>query len=183
MNRVKVLWQNFLGAPGYSNHYVGSNVLAQTAIRTFYDALKGMIPNGITIQVPSSGDQINEATGAITGVWSGAVQTGITGNNVAVYSGPTGACINWRTGNLINGRRPMGRTFIVPLASTAFEVNGTLSATTLANLQSAADTLIASLAGELKIWHRPNAQGPGANVTVLTAQIPDMGAILRSRRS
>jgi hypothetical protein len=182
MNRVRVLWQNWPGAPGYTNHYVGSAVLAQSAIRTFYDALKANIPTGLTIQVPSTGDQVNEATGAITGVWSGAVQAVVTGTAVGVYAGPVGACVNWRTGNIINGRRPMGRTFIVPLSQASFETNGTLSAAALALIQAAATQLITDLAGELKVWHRPNTAGPGANVTVLTAQVPDMGAVLRSRR-
>lgn len=182
MNRVRVLWQNWPGSPGYTNHYVGSNVLAQTALRTFYDGIKALIPSGLTIQVPSTGDQVNEATGQITGVWTGAVQTVVTGTAVSVYAGASGACINWRTGNVINGRRPMGRTFLVPLASGAFENNGTLATTTLATLNAVSTQLITDLAGELKVWHRPNAAGPGANVTVLTAQVPDLAAVLRSRR-
>lgn len=182
MNRVRVLWQNWPGAPGYTNHYVGSAVTAQTAIRTFYDALKANIPTGLSIQVPSSGDQIAEATGDITGVWSGAAQAAVVGTSVGVYAGPTGACVNWRTAQIINGRRPMGRTFIVPLSNASFETNGTLAAAALALIQAAANQLIIDLAGELKVWHRPNAAGPGANVTVLTAQVPDMAAVLRSRR-
>jgi hypothetical protein len=76
----------------------------------------------------------------------------------------------------------MGRTFLVPLASGAFENNGTLATTTLATLNAAATQLITDLAGELKVWHRPNAAGPGSNVTVLTAQVPDMAAVMKSRR-
>lgn len=182
MNRVRVLWQNWPGAPGYTNHYVGSNVLAQTAIRTFYDAIKSYVPNGLTIQVPSTGDQVNEATGAITGVWSGAAQAVVTGGGNVAYANAVGACVNWRTGLIIDGRRPMGRTFLVPLTSQAFETNGTLGSVALTTIGTAATQLIADLAGELKVWHRPNAAGPGSNVTVLTAQVPDMGAVLRSRR-
>ena len=183
MNRVRVLWQNWPGAPGYTNHYVGSAVLAQTALRTFYDAVKALVPTGLTMQVPSSGDQVNEATGAITGVWTGAAQAVVTGTSVSVYAGASGACVNWRTAQIIDGRRPMGRTFLVPLGSGAFETNGTLSATTLATIGAAATQLITDLSGELKVWHRPNSKGPGSNVTVLTAQVPDLAAVMRSRRT
>lgn len=182
MNRVRVLWQNWPGAPGYSNHYVGSNVLAQTAIRTFYDAIKALVPTGLTIQVPNSGDQINEATGQITGVWTGAAQSVVTGTAVANYAGGAGAIVNWRTSGLIDGRRPMGRTFLVPLAVTAFDSQGSLSASTISIVQGAATQMITDLAGELKIWHRPNAVGAGSNVTVISAQVPDLAAVLRTRR-
>lgn len=183
MNRVRVLWQNFPGAPGYSNHYVGSAVLAQTAIRSFYDAVKAFLPNNMTIQVPSTGDQINEADGKITGAWSGAAQSVVTCTGVGNYAGPAGLAINWRTALVIDGRRPMGRTFLVPIVGSSTETNGTIATATLATVQTAADTLISALAGELKCWHRPNAKGPGANVTVITAQIPDQVAVLRTRRT
>jgi hypothetical protein len=112
MNKVRVLWQNFPGAPGYSNHYVGSAVLAQTALRTFYDAIKAFLPTGMTIQIPNTGDQIQEADGSITGAWSGPAQAQVVCTGVGNYAGPAGACVNWRTANVINGRRPMGRTFL-----------------------------------------------------------------------
>lgn len=183
MNRVKVLWQNFSGAPGYSNHYVGSTTTAQTAIRAFYNALASYIPTGTTIQVPNTGDQVNEATGQITGAWTGTPQSQVTCSGAGNYSGPCGAIVNWRTAEVINGRRPMGRTFIVPLVVGSYDSNGSLSAGTISAIQTAADTLISSLAGELKVWSRPKPTIAGANVTVVSAQVPDMAAILKSRRT
>ena len=183
MNRVRVLWQNWPGAPGYTNHYVGSAVLAQTAIRTFYDAIKTFLPTGLTVQVPSSGDQVNEATGDITGVWTGAAQAVVSGLGAGGYAGPAGLCVNWRTSALIRGRRPMGRTFIVPIVGSLFETNGTLTSGTVATAQAAASQLITDLAGELKIWSRPTPTIAGANVTVISAQVPDMAAVLRTRRT
>lgn len=183
MNRVRVLWQNFPGSPGYSNHYVGSNVLAQTAIRAFYASLVTLLPNNLTITVPNSGDQVSEATGEITGVWTGAAQTVVTATGAGNYPGPTGAIVNWRTSNVINGRRPMGRTFLVPMASVAYDAVGTLATAAQTTIQNAANQLITDLAGELKIWHRPTDTQAGANVTVTSANVPDMAAVLRSRRT
>jgi hypothetical protein len=138
MNRVRVLWQNFNGAPGYSNHYVGSLVTAQTAIRTFYNALVSILPTAMTIQVPNSGDQVQEATGQIIGAWSGTAQTVVTGTGTASYSGASGAIVNWRTSAVINGRRPMGRTFIVPLASSQYDAQGSLVSSAVNQIQTAA---------------------------------------------
>lgn len=183
LNRVRVLWQNFPGSPGYTNHYVGSLVTAQTAIRTFYQSLNTLFPTGLTIQVPSSGDQINESTGQITGTWSGAAQAVVTSVGSGNYSGASGACINWRTSILIEGRRPMGRTFLVPLTLASFDSGGTLSTPTLGQIGTAATQLITDLAGELKIFCRPRPTIAGVGATVISAQVPDMAAVLRSRRT
>jgi len=182
MNRVRVLWQNFPGAPGYSNHYVGSNVLAQSALRTFYDSIKAFLPSGLTIQVPNSGDQVAEGTGLITGAWTGASQAIITATGTGTYPGSAGACVNWRTSGLVRGRRPMGRTFLVPLVGTAFETNGSIATAALAAIGTAASQLITDLAGELKVWSRPTDTTAGSNVTVTSANVPDLAVVLRSRR-
>jgi len=182
LNRVRVLWQNFPGAPGYSNHYVGSAVTAQTELRTFYDALKGFLPSGLTIQVPSSGDQIEEATGQITGVWSGAAQTIITANGTGTYPGSAGACVNWRSDAIVAGRRPMGRTFLVPLVGGSFETNGTIATATIAAIVAAGTTLITNLGDQLKIWNRPTPTRAGGQSRVISAQVPDLAVVLRSRR-
>lgn len=183
LNRVRVLWQNFPGSPGYTNHYVGSLVTAQTAIRTFYQSVNTLFPAGLTIQVPSSGDQINEATGQIVGAWTGAAQAVVTSVGSGNYSGATGACINWRTALLVAGRRPMGRTFLVPLTVASYDTGGTLSTPTLTQIQGAATQLITDLAGELKIFSRPRPTIAGVGATVVSAQVPDMAAVLRSRRT
>jgi hypothetical protein len=182
MNRVRVAWQNFPGAPGVSTFYVGSNVLAQSEIRAFFDALKAFLPNNMTIQVPNTGDQVDESTGHIIGAWTGAAQAIITCTGTGNYPGSAGACINWRTSLVLNGRRPMGRTFLVPLVTGSFETNGSIAAATITAMQTAANTLITNLAGELKIWSRPRPTIAGANVTVTSANVPDLAVVLRSRR-
>jgi len=182
MNRVKVLWQNFPGAPGYSNFYVGTSVVNQTEIRAFWNALITYIPTGTTITVPSSGDVVDESTGTITGAWSGTANTVVTCTGTGTYAGSAGACINWRTSLLIAGRRPIGRTFVVPLVSGSMDSGGTIATATLTGMGTAANTLITNLAGELKVWSRPRPALAGANVTVTSYNIPDMAAVLRTRR-
>jgi hypothetical protein len=183
MNRVRCLWQNWPGAPGYTNFYVGTAIVNQTEIRAFFNSLISILPTGLTIQVPSTGDIVDESTGLITGAWSGAANALVTATGAGTYPGSAGACINWRTSLLIAGRRPIGRTFLVPMVGGGFEANGSISAGTLTTIGNAANTLITNLAGELKVWSRPRPTIAGANVTVTSMNVPDLAVVLRSRRT
>jgi len=184
MNRVRCLWTNFPGAPGYSNFYVGTTITDHTPIRTFFNALSTYLPGGLTITVPTSGDQISEATGAITGAYAATVTGGtvVAPGNVGVYAGMAGAQIQWQTSAIVAGRRPLGKTFIVPGYTTMFDTNGSLSAAFITAAQAAATTLIAALSGEMKVWSRPRPALAGANVTVTSARVPDLAIALRTRR-
>lgn len=186
MNRVRCVWSNWPGAPGYSNFYVGTTITDHTPIRTFFNALSTLLPAAVTITVPTSGDQISEATGLITGAYSATVTGGPasgSAGNSGVYAGMAGAQIQWQTSAIISGRRPLGKTFIVPAYSTAFDANGSLSTSAITTLQNAATALIAALSGELKVWSRPRPTLAGANVTVTSARVPDLAIALRSRRT
>lgn len=183
LNRVRVLWQNFPGAPGYSNHYVSSAVASQSEIRAFYDAVKGFMPSGMTIQVPSNGDQIEEATGQITGAWSGTAQGIVTCTGTGNYPGSAGACVNWKSNAVVHGRRPMGRTYLVPLTTGSFETNGSIAAATLTAITTAANLLITNLVDGLKVWNRPTPTRAGGQATVISASVPDLAVVLRSRRA
>lgn len=186
MNRVRCVWSNWPGAPGYSNFYVGTTITDHTPIRTFWNSVSSYLPLGVTITIPTSGDQVSEATGLITGAYSatvtGGVVTGSAGNSGA-YPGMAGAQIQWQTSAIIAGRRPLGKTFIVPLIGTSFDTNGSLASGTVTGLQAAATALIAALSGELKVWSRPRPSIAGANVTVTSSRVPDLAVALRSRRT
>jgi len=186
MNRVRVVWSNWPGAPGYSNFYVGTTITDHTPIRTFFDAIKAYVPAAVTWTVPTSGDQISEATGLITGAYSATVTGGaVTGaiGNTGAYPGNAGAQIQWQTSAIIAGRRPLGKTFLVPGYSAMFDSNGSLATAAQAAILAAGTALIAAFSGELKVWSRPRPSLAGANVTVTSARVPDLAISLRSRRT
>lgn len=186
MNRVRCVWSNWPGAPGYSNFYVGTTITDHTPIRTFFNVVKDYLPAAVTITVPTSGDQIAEATGLITGTYSATVTGGAVNGaagNSGSYPGMAGAQVQWQTSAIIAGRRPLGKTFLVPLIGSAFDTNGSLSSAALTALQNGATALIAALSGEMKVWSRPRPTIAGANVTVTAARIPDLAIALRSRRT
>jgi len=186
MMRFNVAWQNWPGAPGVSTFYAeqGADVSTITdALRAFYLALITYVPTGLTIQVPSSGDIISDASGAITGAWSdGTPVTVVTATGAGTYAGNAGAVVHWLTSGVVNGRRVRGRTFIVPLVSSSYDANGSLSAATITALTNAATTLVAAIGTNMLVWHRPKTPAIGSSFDVTSYRVPDLAVSLRSRR-
>lgn len=191
IQRVRVLMQNWPGAPGYINLYETSAVVDHTPIRTFFNSLITLFPTGLTITIPGSGDIINEGTGAIVGAWTVAAPAVVTGSGVSAYAGGAGAVVDWLTSGVVAGRRPMGRTFLVPLVSAAMDTQGSLTSTTISTILTAAQAMIAAMGPTFLVWSRPFPGGPGNDPPsrlgtvnpVTSARVPDLAAVLRSRRT
>ena len=154
----------------------------RATLLSFITELGPILPDTVTLTHEPSGDVINPATGVLESVWSeaggNAVVTGSGGNLAAAG---VGGCITWLTAGIENGHRVRGRTFIVPLATGAYDANGTLAPTAHGRLQSAA--LILVTAG-LVIWHRPTTPGglDGSEHPVVNSSVRDRVAYLSSRR-
>lgn len=185
VNRVRVVWSNFPGAPGYTNLYTGTSITDYTPIRTFFAAFSTSLPASVSITVPTSGDQISESTGAITGSWTATVTGGaVSGSagNSGAYSGSSGMQVQWLSTLIARGRRVQGKTFIVPGYSSIYDSNGSIATATLSAAQTAANALITALAGGLYVWSRPAPGYTGQIAAVTTARVPDIAVTLRSRR-
>lgn len=199
--RVNVSWQNWPGAPGLSQFYTLNTSMQSNvdAIRAFYNTLSTLLPSGLTITVPGSGDVVDSITGTITSAWSVTTPPAVvTASGSGTYAGNAGAVIHWLTDNVSNGRRIRGRTFIVPLISTQYESNGSLSATCLSSLGTAATTLRSALGSNQRVWSRPVTghtkydpktgvatvvpSTTGSANAVTGQRIPDLAVSLRSRR-
>lgn len=188
--RVTARWEGFTGAPGYSNFYFygeGGNDMHQAhrvLVREFFDEIASFIPDGVRVQIESEGAVIDEATGQLTGYLSGTEPIfGVNGTSTGTYSAASGAVVNWITNAVANGRRVRGRTFIVPVGSSGLQADGTLSTAFLTALREAADDLIGAGSNSgLMVWSRPRAGQAGSAAIVTSAQVPDMTAVLRSRR-
>lgn len=189
INRIVIPWSGVNGFPGVCVFYSPSaSTTAVTNIGALFASVKPLLPNGLTISIPGTGDQINDATGALVGVWT------MSGSTTQVGSGGTGAwaagCgarIKWLTGGIVNGRRVRGATFIAPLMAAQYDTNGTLLNTAVTTMSNAASTLAAT--GDTLIWSRPFAGAPGnparsgSSYTVLSGFCPDQVTSLRSRRT
>ena len=110
LNRVNVVWSQWPGAPGISTFYFGAiGTTTVDAVSSFFDAIKSLVPLSLTFTVPSTGDEINEATGQITGVWNATPTTPTrTGTVSGAYAGNAGAVVHWLTPGVIGGRRVRG---------------------------------------------------------------------------
>jgi len=154
------------------------------AIRAFFQSFVSQLPSNLTIQVPSTGDVVSETTGAITGSWSvGSTPVVVTGSNVGAYAGNAGAVVHWLSGGVVAGRRVRGRTFLVPLAGTAYDSAGSISSTFLTTLQTAAATYVTAQAGVAVVWARPAPGRTGSLHSIVSSRVPDLAVTLRSRRT
>lgn len=198
MLRVKLRWTGLPGGLGYSvfhfRDFTGGTPTpadgdsAKARVNDYAFTIKGLIPPSVTLQVDSEAELIEDTNGKLVDVYGGSAPptNGGSGSGTQGYSAPAGAVISWSTAGIRNGRRIRGRTFVVPLAGDAYENNGTLAPSALMVLGLAADTLRnPSGTPDLGVYARPTA--PGANDgewSVVTGhRIPDMAAVLRSRRA
>lgn len=198
VGRVEAIWQNFIGAPGYSRFTFENPVTVAdansmtAAVRAFFFALAAWLPQGITVQVQQNVPVYDEVTGRlvseVTAASVPALVTG-TGSTTNGFAGGAGAFVGWKTNAIWLGRRVQGRTFLVPLVGVA-EANGTLTATAITGISNAADGLLAPITPAFGVWaKRFDRSNPGKPVqtdgSFFLAQgrsVPDKTGILRSRR-
>jgi hypothetical protein len=182
--RHRTTWLGFPGAPGVTTLFwdaatSGPNL---TAWNSFLTAIAGRIPTDVTLQSQNTGDVIDDITGAIIGVWTGATQASVPGSGVGAYAAPAGVHINWRTAGIVRGHRVRGRTFLVPILASAYDSDGSLSSSALTTFRTALATFQAAAAPALLVWHRPVGGAGGDSFPVTSADMPDKAAILKSRR-
>jgi len=163
-----------------------------TALHTFFDSVKNVLPQPVKVQVMSDVEVIDVATGELVGAATGGSHAELAGAQPSSigWAAPTGACITWTTAGIrtLNSkpRRVRGRTFLVPLSNAAYDVNGTLTDTAMGTLNAAATALRGNFSGqELAVFGRPGVGGSPVGVAhaVTGHKITDQAAILRSRRS
>lgn len=198
--RATVRWSGFPGAPGYSNfHFTvdggffdgglfgdeaeAAATAAYDRVSDAFDEWRTMCPGIVSFSLDPEAIILDSDTGETLG----AVPRGSVSVNqptgTGSYSGPAGAVINWNTADYRAGRRIRGRTFVVPLANTAYESDGTLTTAALTALRGGASQLVGSAGGpEFGVWSRPRGGSGGVFATVVGSSVPDKVAVLRSRR-
>lgn len=195
MLRVTARWTGFSGAPGYSNFFFSGGFLdgglfgdeAQLLADRVADAFEAasiILPGSVSVSIEPEVPVIDSDTGVIQSFNTIEPPDAVDGSGTSgEYAGPAGAVVTWRTGDLRNGRRIRGRTFMVPLRAFVYEGDGTLTTLAQSTLRNFADTLMGGeLDGDLGVWSRPVGGSGGVFATVTGYTIPDMVAVLRSRR-
>lgn len=190
ITRISAVWSGFRGAPGYSNfHFAGDGAdllaldSAAEAVRNFFENFRIRLPSSVSIQIQPTAEVIDEASGQILGSYDITELDPVTGGTSSMYSAATGAVVNWNTQAYRNGRRIRGRTFLVPLTSNSFDSQGDLASETLTSLRNGADYLASGTSVlPFVVWARPINGSGGTAEPVTSYNIPDLGAVLRSRR-
>lgn len=194
--RVGVTWNGFQGSPGYTR-FSWQELTSDTnrnaagaAVRQFFFALAAHFSTGWTISVDSEIQEFDMGTGQLLGaVAMPTVPSPVTGTTPpSAFAGGSGYSVSWRTGEIFNGRRVQGRSFIVP-AIGVFETNGTLTSSAIATATAAGNALIASGINGFSIWAKlmtkdsPPVQIGGALYAVGSCIVKDAASQLRTRRN
>lgn len=185
LERIRVTWSGAgVVGPGLTTFYwTQPNSSTPAGIRTFFSSLAALFPPSVTINVPNSGDLIDDSTGALTGSWVvGTTPAPVVGSSAGAYSAGVGAQVRWRTGGIVGGRRSVGSTFLVPCTGGAFDTDGTLQPSTVTLIQNAANALLAAQPN-LAVWSRPTSTRSGSSHVITSAVVPDRPSWLRSRRT
>lgn len=177
-----------LGAAGGEWNPSGAQA-AVNAVRAFWDSQKANLPDELRLTVSSTIDVYDRVTGDLTASYvAGTAPLVVAGTSAGGYAGGAGLKVTWNTGQIRNGRRVRGSTFIVPIAATSFTATGTVAPTTMAQVNLSATNLIAALnaaSTPLAVWSRP-FNGVNARVGFATEVVQGVcsskSAILRGRR-
>lgn len=193
--RVTLNWTGGIGLPGFTVlHFRNSTpgVLSQAVVDNavskvdaMITAIKPEVPSGVTLATNGTVLEIDDTNGQLTAFWTGTPAAGQAGTGASTYSAPSGAVINWKTSAVRNGRLLRGRSFLVPLDTGAFDAQGNIASASLTVLQNAAAAVrAASGDARLVIFGRPTAPGAtdGVSAEVTSSNVPDLAAILTSRR-
>ena len=191
VGQVTMLWQGFTGSPGYTTFNFGPGEpdpvdgdAMITAVDGFAASLSTMLGTGGSLTVQPEVNWYNEATGELIDV---TAVSPAPGAHVSAAGGPwgpipTGAVISWKTAGINRAHKVYGRTYCVPLSAAAYQSDGTLTAAVVSGITGFAATLAGDADATLGVWSRPVAGVGGAWFPVTTWRVPDMAAVLRSRR-
>lgn len=138
------------------------------------------------ISTPGGGAQLVDQGTAST------VPPASVGTGTGVWSAVTGGWINWITTAFVNGRRVVGRTFLVPLANTpVFQTDGTLNDVFRNAVVANGNSLNNGSPAHVIYYNRGGASNPPKPTdkphtfgwqAATACSVPDKAAVLRSRR-
>lgn len=196
---VRTEWSGTSGGPGVTQMAVygdvggawgaSSSQAAVNAVRQFWDSLKALLPDELKLQVSPVIDDYDTVSGDLVGSYVAATApVQVVGTSAQSYVGGAGAKITWNTGQIRNGKRVKGSTFIVPIASTVFGPTGTVSAGSILTINTAAAAMLSQLAAggsTMAVWSRPGPPSKpraGFSTQVISGTCNVKSAILRGRR-
>jgi len=102
MERILVAWTGVAGLPGVSVFYGTVGASANADIKTFFTAIAGLCPLGLSWTIPGSGDLVDDATGSLTGSWVNAGGGGtVAASGASQHAAGCGADCYRRKGQIL----------------------------------------------------------------------------------
>lgn len=154
-------------------------------VRAFWVSFASHIPNTSTVQIDGFGDEIDEATGAIVGTFTGPAVASVNGTSAADgLPRQTQGLLRFGTAGIVAGRRITGRQYL-PAPNETDNTGGLPTAAYVADLNTAANLLGTTIVTPIsqRVWHRPGLAGAGLSFPVTSRAGSTSWAVLRSRRS
>lgn len=196
---IRTEWSGTSGGPGLTQMAVMGAAggewnpdgaqSAVNAVRNFWLSLASLLPDELRLTTMPTVDTYDTATGELSSSATAAIPPStVAGTSASGYAGGAGCKVTWQTGQIRNGRRVRGSTFIVPLSAAAFTGTGTIGSTQQTTINNAATALLAALTAggtSLAVWSRPlilpNPRA-GFQTQVISGICSSKSAILRGRR-
>jgi len=183
--RVRVGWS---GSPvtgeGVSTFYFAEAHTGFSAdLVAWFTQLAVVVPTVVTFTVPSAGDLIDVATGELSGTWSGEAGGTVNSSSAQAYAAGVGMRVQWLTSGIRNGRRVKGSTFVVPITSNLYALDGSIADATIAAQTTGLNAFLTASLPNMVIYSRPSDTAAGQANTVIDGDIVDRVSWLRSRRT
>lgn len=192
--RVRSVISGWQGGPGLATHYFDASVSFDAAaaaavagrVRGSWDVVKSVLSNTTTITVDSVVDVLDDSNGVLIASFGITPPAAVTGTVVqAIGPAFVAAGLTLDTGQIINGKRLRGRTFISPLP-----LGNTGSATPPTGLVTGVNamgvalvtTTPTSTSNQLVVWRRPKGAAAGLSRKVLSSVTAPKYFSIRSRR-
>lgn len=167
---------------------VADAVSATAAVDSFWGGMVGFLPNDVSVDVDEAIDLYDDSTGLLLEtVTSTTGRSSQSGGAAGGFAHGVGFRVTWETNGIKDGRRVRGKTYIVPTASAAFDVDGSLTDTAVSGTLTQANTMLSSLSAaglQLVVWSRPKVIGVAGGTMhgVVSPVVKDKCAVLRNRR-
>ena len=197
--QVTYRWSGLVGMPGYTNLFFNGSVgtgadalAAVTKAKILFDGLAAWVPSPCHMAPSTDVRLLDDVTGDLQNIFTVSGITDSVGAATADHPAAAGAVIDWLTTTVHGTRRLQGRTFVVPLTTLAFAPDGSLGTSTVSQIATAAEAMRTAAGPAFGVWGRPRAAKPlhvppitardGLWGPAVSSRVPDMCAVLRSRR-
>lgn len=152
--------------------------------KSFFEGLVSYLPANVSVAHDSLCEHYDDFGEKQDVVTAGTGQANSVGTGAGAYPNGAGAWINWVASQFVAGRRVVGRTFLVPLYTSAYQNDGTLAAAFVTALQGLGTTLITGFPNVVIRYDRTDKKGTRfqGTSTVQAVNVKDKAGILRSRR-